>query len=225
LSKPSPSRLHALLLLLLPLVTGLLRLIGLTLRIRRLDPHGRAPQNCPEPTVYAFWHAHQLLAMYHFRNFGIRVLVSRSQDGDYIAGALKHFGFGTVRSSTSSGKVAALRGLARELKHRQHVAITPDGPRGPVHRAQAGAVFLAAMTGAPLVPFGCAVDRAWRLRSWDRFEIPKPFGRAVIAFGEPLNVPSKPDAGEIRRLVQELEDRLGELEKTAQAELARGRRA
>jgi lysophospholipid acyltransferase (LPLAT)-like uncharacterized protein len=216
---------HRLLLALIPLAVGLVRLVMWTLRIRLLDPQGVSPRAKPKPCVYAFWHQHQLLAMYFFRNFGIRVLVSRSLDGDYISAALRRFGFETVRSSTSSGKITALRGLAREIQAGFHAAVTPDGPRGPLHRSQPGAIFLSAMTGAALVPFGCAVEKAWRLKSWDRFEIPKPFSRAAIVYGDALPVPAKLDEETLGRLVSELDARLSSLDQAAQEELLRMARA
>jgi lysophospholipid acyltransferase (LPLAT)-like uncharacterized protein len=169
--------------------------------------------------VYAFWHNQQLLASYFFRNYGIRVLVSRSKDGDYIARALESFGFKTVRSSTSSGKINALRGLARELSAGWHVAITPDGPRGPVYDAQPGAVFLAQLTGHTIAPFGCATDRVWRLRSWDRFEIPKPFSRAVIVYGEAMTIPRRLTEEESRKWVSLLGQKLIDLRNQAELEL------
>jgi lysophospholipid acyltransferase (LPLAT)-like uncharacterized protein len=117
----------------IPFAVLLVRLLGLTMRIRLVDPFGASPQAGKRiPIIYAFWHNQQLLSTFYFRGFGVRVLVSRSRDGDYIARTLHSLGFGTVRSSTSQGKVNALRGLARELKKGFNVAITPDGPRGPV---------------------------------------------------------------------------------------------
>lgn len=216
---------HKLLLGLIPLAAGLIRLIGWTMKITLQDPHGVSPYARPPATLYAFWHAHQLLSMFFFRNFNIQVLVSKSRDGDYIAGALESFGFGTIRSSTSSGKVTALRGLAAALRRGQHAAVTPDGPRGPVHRAQPGALFAAAMSGRPLVPFGCALDRTWRLRSWDRFEIPKPFSRAVIVFGAPVAVPAKPDHEQTARAAADLERTLQALDGQAEELLREGKRA
>lgn len=212
---------HRVITALIPLAAFLVRVLAMTLRIRLVDPRRLAPQAKPAPSIYAFWHQHQLLSMYFFRNFGIRVLVSRSRDGDYIAAALHRFGFRTVRSSTSSGKVTALRGLARELKNGYHAAITPDGPRGPLHQAQPGAIFLATMTGCPLIPFGCAVERAWRLNSWDRFVIPKPFSRAAVIYGEPLPLPGKLDDEAVKNLTQELNRRLLALDEAAREELKR----
>jgi lysophospholipid acyltransferase (LPLAT)-like uncharacterized protein len=221
-SPPPPVPLkHRLLLGAVPVAAGLVRGITRTMTIRLKDPYGRAPSAKPRPSIYAFWHEHQLLAMSYFRNFDIRVLVSRSRDGDYISAALESFGFRTVRSSTSSGQVTALRGLARELKRGFHAAITPDGPRGPRHLAQPGAVFLSALTGLPVVPFGCAVEPAWRLSSWDRFAIPKPWSRAAFVFDEPMAVPAKLDEAAVTRLVAELNARLKALERAAADELGR----
>lgn len=203
------------------IVALILRLVGWTMRITLIDRYGVSPQaRTREKFIYAFWHNQQILATFFFRNFGIRVLVSRSRDGDYIAAVLKSLGFETVRSSTSSGKVNALRGLTRELRGAHHTAITPDGPRGPLYRAQPGAVFLAALSGNRIAPFGCATGRVWTLpRSWDHFEIPKPFSRAVIVFGEPITVPRKMDDQKAAELTLVLEGEMMKLRREALAGL------
>ena len=207
---------HRLIMAFIPFAVLLVRLLGLTMRIKLVDSHGVSPQAGKAiPVIYAFWHNQQLLSALFFRGFGARVLVSRSRDGDYIAKTLEHFGIGTIRSSTSQGKVNALRGLARELKKGYSAAITPDGPRGPMYQAQPGAVFLAAMSGCQVVPFGCAVDRVWRLRSWDSFEIPKPFSRAVFYFGEPLDIPRKLDQAQTQEWTARLQNCLNEARKKA----------
>jgi lysophospholipid acyltransferase (LPLAT)-like uncharacterized protein len=216
--KPKVPFKHRLILSLMFLAVALIRLLGLTMRIKLIDPHHTSPfVKTAKPAILAFWHNQQLLAAYFFRNLGIRVLVSRSKDGDYIAGVLGHLGYGTVRSSTSSGKVNALRGLARELKSGYHAAITPDGPRGPVYRAQPGAIFLGALSGHAVVPFGCAVDRVWQLHSWDRFEIPKPFSRAVIVFGQAVSIPRELRQETAQQLTQEMERHLNDLRDKARA--------
>jgi lysophospholipid acyltransferase (LPLAT)-like uncharacterized protein len=212
---------HRLILFLIPIIAFIIRVIGWTLRITLVDQHGVAPQaKTREKFIYVFWHNQQILSTYFFRDFGIRVLVSRSRDGDYIAKVLESFGFKTVRSSTSSGKVHALRGLTRELKGDHHTAITPDGPRGPLYRAQSGVVFLAALSGNRVVPFGCAARRVWILhRTWDQFEIPKPFGRAVIVFGEPITIPKKVDVKAVAELTGMIEQQMNELRSQALAQL------
>lgn len=207
---------HRLIMAFIPCAVLLVRLLGLTMRVRLVDPLGVSPQaGKATPVIYAFWHNQQLLSAFYFRGFGVRVLVSRSRDGDYIARTVHYLGFGTVRSSTSRGKVNALRGMARELKKGYSAAITPDGPRGPVYQAQPGAIFLAAMSGCQVVPIGCAVDRVWRLRSWDGFEIPKFLSRAVYFFGEPLDIPRKLDQAQTKEWTARLQNCLDEARKKA----------
>ena len=211
---------HRFILVLIPLLVGVIRLIGMTMRITLVDAHRVSPFATPKPTrplIYAFWHNQQLLAAYFCRDVGIRVLISRSRDGEYISRVVEYLGFGTVRSSTSSGKVKALRGLARELKAGYHVAITPDGPRGPVYRAQPGAVFLGALSGHAVVPFGCATARAWRLHSWDRFEIPKPFSRAAIVCGRAIAIPRRLSAEQVRQWSKEIEQEMNNARDEARA--------
>ena len=212
---------HRLILFLIPIIAFIIRVIGWTMRITLIDQHKVAPQaRTREKFIYVFWHNQQILSTYFFRNFQIRVLVSRSRDGDYIAKVLDSFGFKTVRSSTSSGKVHALRGLTRELRGDYHTAITPDGPRGPVYKAQPGAVFVAALSGNRVVPFGCAARRVWKLhRTWDTFEIPKPFSRGVIVFGEPITIPKKVDVQAVEEWTVLLEQQMNKLREEALAGL------
>jgi lysophospholipid acyltransferase (LPLAT)-like uncharacterized protein len=186
-----PFKYH-LIMFLIPVAALIIRIIGFTMRIRIIDPAGVAPQaQNTEKYIYSFWHNQLIVLIYTFRNLGVSVLVSRSRDGDYITRVNDLFGFGSLRSSTSSGKVTALRGLVRKLRSGGHVTITPDGPRGPVYKAQPGAVFLGALSGNAVVPFASFVDRTWKLRTWDRFEIPKPFSQAVIVLGERISIPKK----------------------------------
>ncbi len=212
---------YRLIMALIPLAVFICRLIRLSQKFYLIDPYKVAPTHKPAPTIYTFWHDHQLGAMSSFPNFGIYVLASKSRDGDYISKALHLFGFNTVRSSTSSGKLTALRGMARALQQGSHVAITPDGPRGPKHVCQPGPVFLASMTGAKITPFGCATEPCWRLRSWDKFIIPKPFSRQAIAYGEPMDVPRTLTEETLKPLIAELEKRLNACEAQAEAAVQR----
>jgi lysophospholipid acyltransferase (LPLAT)-like uncharacterized protein len=116
------------------------------------------------------------------------VLASASRDGELLAEFVRRFGFGVIRGSSSRGGASALRRLARRVRAGVDVVVAPDGPRGPRARAQAGVIALAELTGAPLVPVAFVAEPAWRLGSWDGFEIPRPFGRGALAFGAPLAV-------------------------------------
>jgi lysophospholipid acyltransferase (LPLAT)-like uncharacterized protein len=133
---------------------------------------------------------------------GVRVLASRSRDGEMVAAFVRRFGVDVVRGSSSRGGAAALRALAHAVRAGQDVAVVPDGPRGPSCRAQPGIVSLAATTGAPIVPVGVAARPARRLRSWDRFMVPAPFARCAIVFGAPVRVGRDADREALRVAVE-----------------------
>jgi lysophospholipid acyltransferase (LPLAT)-like uncharacterized protein len=139
--------------------------------------------------IFAFWHARLLPLVFTHRRRRIAVLVSRHRDGEWIARIIERLGFETARgSSTRGGEEGVLEML--DLARRNHLlAITPDGPRGPAGRVKPGLVYLASRTGFPVVPVATAASDAWVFRSWDRFRVPRPFARVVVAYGPPLQVP------------------------------------
>ena len=134
-----------------------------------------------------------------------------------IAGIIRRFGYGTARGSTSRGARRALRQLTRDMAAGRPAAFTLDGPRGPAGVAQPGAVWLAKVTGNPVLPFHIETDRHWTLRSWDRTQIPKPFATAAIVLGEPIEVPPDADEAGIELARLMLQERLGGLERRASA--------
>jgi lysophospholipid acyltransferase (LPLAT)-like uncharacterized protein len=167
-----------------------------------LDPR-RPP--CRQRYIYAFWHENMLLPAYHYGRTGVHVLISQHADGELIAEVCRHIGFPTVRGSTTRGGVEALRRMLHIGKE-THLAITPDGPRGPRRRVQPGLIYLAARTGMPIVPAGFAYDRPWRARSWDRFAMPRPWSVATAVTNQPIAVPPDVTRAEIetyRRRVEE----------------------
>jgi len=162
--------------------------------------------------IMAFWHGRILPSTYFFRNRGIVVIISENFDGEWIAGIIERFGFGTARGSTTRGGRRALLQLTREVAGGRPAGFAVDGPRGPARVAQPGAIWLAKATGNPVLPFHFEADRFWTMNSWDRTQIPKPFATVALAVGEPLEVSgdSTDDGLEIARL--ELEARLRALE-------------
>jgi lysophospholipid acyltransferase (LPLAT)-like uncharacterized protein len=142
--------------------------------------------------IHAFWHGRILPATIYFQRRGIVVITSENYDGEWIARIIQKFGYGAARGSTSRGGPRALLQLVREVKS-TGVAFTLDGPRGPAEVAQPGAVWLAKATGNPLLPFHCEAASSWRLESWDRTQIPKPFTTVAMAIAEPLHVPREAD--------------------------------
>lgn len=168
----------------------------------RLD--GRAP-------IFAFWHGRILAATLYFRDRGIIVMTSENFDGEWIAQIIRRFGYGTARGSSSRGGARALVQLRRDLTEGHPAAFTVDGPRGPAGIAQPGALWLAGVTGHPIVPFHVEAARFWNAKSWDRHQIPKPGSDLAIAIGEPLEVPAT-DEETVERARQQLEATLGRLE-------------
>jgi lysophospholipid acyltransferase (LPLAT)-like uncharacterized protein len=167
--------------------------------------------------IMAFWHGRILPATVYFRRRGIVVITSENFDGEWIAGIIERFGYGTARGSTSRGARKALLQLKRDMAAGKPSAFTLDGPRGPAQAAQPGAIWLAKATGNPIVPFHIEAERHWTAKSWDRTQIPKPFSSVAIAIGEPLEVSPDADAAAIEAARQTLEEQLKKLEARARA--------
>ena len=165
--------------------------------------------------IMAFWHGRILPATYYFRRRGIVVITSENFDGEWIAGIIERFGYGTARGSTSRGGRRALLQLTREMAAGRPAGFTLDGPRGPARVAQPGAVWLAKATGNPLLPFHLEASRHWTLGSWDRTQIPQPYSTVSIAMGEPIDVPPDADDAGIEAKRRALEASLGALERRA----------
>ena len=168
-----------------------LRLMARTWRVHEVGREGwNARRAQPGAgTVVAIWHGQMLPLTAHHRDLGVSVLISEHRDGEIIARVTRAFGFRTVRGSTSRGGSRALLELVSVLRRGEDIAVTPDGPRGPRHTFAPGALVAANRAGVPVVGVVAHVDRAWRLGSWDRFEIPKPFARITVAYSEPTYVP------------------------------------
>ncbi len=174
---------------LLPLGLLVVRLLARSWRIEVRNAEGwRRLRAEKKPWVFALWHTALLPIAYQHCNEGIAVLVSQHRDGELIARVLAAWGNTTVRGSTTRGGSRALLEMARELQRGVVVAVTPDGPRGPALKFQAGTLVAAHRANAPVVPILMHVDRAWHLNSWDRFTIPKFFARITIAYGDPTMV-------------------------------------
>ncbi|HKS07188.1 MAG TPA: lysophospholipid acyltransferase family protein [Gemmatimonadaceae bacterium] len=169
--------------------TLVVRLMAWTWRVRRQDDAGwRALRERGAPWIFALWHGDLLPLSWAHRGEGIVVMVSEHRDGAIIAGILDRLGYSTTRGSSTRGGVRALLGLIRALEEGKPGGVTPDGPRGPRHSYQEGILAAAKRANAPIISIGVAVNRAWRLKSWDRFAIPKPFATISLAYSEPMTV-------------------------------------
>ena len=139
--------------------------------------------------IFAAWHARLLPLVWTHRGRGIVMLVSRHRDGELITRVIERFGFATSRGSSTRGGEEGVMDLLRRAEEGRLLGITPDGPRGPAGRLKPGLIYLASRSGLPIVPVAAAARSAWRLRSWDRFRVPRPFTRVVVAYGDPMVVP------------------------------------
>jgi lysophospholipid acyltransferase (LPLAT)-like uncharacterized protein len=171
----------------------LIRSLGATLRYENVfapgDPNPVPGDEIPGGTVFAFWHRSLLVSAHRFRNKGIAILISRSFDGELIARTVELLGFRAIRGSSSRGGAIALRQMVDAYAKRCICAFTADGPRGPAMVAKPGPAQLAQLVDAPWVgAFYAFPLRAWTLNSWDKFLIPKPFSRVLVAF--PPHVPT-----------------------------------
>lgn len=175
---------------------GLIKLVGRTARFE-VDgwEHWQSATANGQLPIYTFWHDSILLATYFWRQRDIVVMTSQSFDGEYIARLIQRFGYGAARGSSTRGGVGALVEMIRAARGGRPTAFTIDGPKGPRHVAKAGAVLLAKKTGQPILPFAVTAARCWELsRSWDHFQIPKPFTKVRVEIAAPIYVPA--DANE-----------------------------
>jgi len=136
-----------------------------------------------QPFIFSLWHGHLLPLLWYHRGEGVSVLISEHRDGELVARTATSLGFALIRGSTTRGADRALISIVRELQAGREVAITPDGPRGPSRKFAPGALIAAQRSDSYIVPVVAVADRAWRLKSWDRFMIPKPFARVTVAYG------------------------------------------
>ncbi len=189
-----------------------------------VPPEGGKRNNA---VLLSFWH-NRLFALsyflYHRLHGGgldVTLLASQSRDGELVSRVCQRWGLNTVRGSASRGGTAALRGLHRAITRRGSSPIMiPDGPRGPIYHFKVGVAVLAQTSRAPILPFGVAANRFWRLRSWDRIIVPKPFSRVAITVGPPQAVERGLSSEELETERKRLEQLIDDL--TRQAEEAVG---
>lgn len=188
-------------------------LLGKTVRwrVEGWENH-RAILRADKRIIYTFWHGRIFLATYFWRDRGIVVMTSRNRDGDYIARVIRRFGYGAARGSSSRGGGRALVEMMRDLRRGRDVAFTIDGPRGPRYLAKPGAVWIASRTGHAVLPFHISAERKWVFRSsWDHFQIPKPFTRALVLMGRPIYVRTGADEGGVEEAQKRLQEALDDL--------------
>jgi lysophospholipid acyltransferase (LPLAT)-like uncharacterized protein len=168
------------------------------------------------PKLYVFWHEYILLPLY-LRGFNhLTMLLSQHRDADILVRIAGHMGFGCVRGSTYRGGAAALRELIKRSQC-ENLTMTPDGPRGPRRVMSQGPIYLASKLELPLVVMGFGYDRPWRLKSWDRFAIPKPGSRARLVISPQIHLPKRLDRDGLEHYRVEMESMMNRLCSEAEA--------
>ena len=183
----------------------LLQVWARTLRFQIDDRAGVVGAPVTEHFIGALWHNRLLIFPFVLRRFFPNrhgaALISASRDGDLLTDAIHRFGFDVVRGSSSRLGASALIQLSQVLERGRDIVITPDGPRGPAYEIGPGIVFLAQKTGAAVVPVNMEYSGSWRVKSWDRFFIPRPFSKVRVIIGAPhkIRATTTPDEFESER--------------------------
>jgi lysophospholipid acyltransferase (LPLAT)-like uncharacterized protein len=206
-------------------------LIGLLGATWRLEVEGKETLAAVlaenKPQILSFWHNRTVIAAYFLsrhllrQGLGITLLASQSRDGELITRLVAGWGVETVRGSATRGGREALRGIYKAITQKgSSPLVVPDGPQGPLYVFKAGAAVLAQMSGAPILPMGFAARSSWRLKSWDKLIVPRPFAKVVVVVGEPQYL-AKELAGEaFEQERMRLEALLAELTNRAEAAAA-----
>lgn len=178
-------------------------ILGSTLRFRRF---GKIPS---QRVIYAFWHRNIIPLTYLHKFQGIAIMVSRSQDGELIAGPVNVLGYHTPRGSSSKGSLAALKEMLK-LARKHTLAITPDGPKGPAQKIKDGLLYLSYQSKLSIVPVAVDIQKEKVFNSWDKFRLPKLFSKINVTYGEPIPIKNKE---EIKTKVSYVQEKLDILEK------------
>src|SRR5579872_3891057 len=176
-------------------VWAVIRVLGPTLRFEVLGGQrvGRDFRPDQPPNVYAFWHRCIIAGAWYFRNRNAVLMNTTNFDGQWTRRVIERLGYGTAQGSSSRGGLRGLAVMAKRIEEGRDVAFTIDGPRGPRYVAKPGPVMLARRTGQPIFLFHIGIERGRTFeKSWDLFQIPRFFSRAVMVVAAPLYVP--PDA-------------------------------
>ena len=208
---------------------ALIRFIWSTCRITHVSGLEAARQAVRDSRslIPVFWHQHMLFgarAVLDLQDAGLKpgFLVSPSVDGTAPALLVEKVGGVVIRGSSTNTGARALRDFyATIVKQQVSPALTPDGPRGPLHEFKPGAILLAQITGKPILPVAVAASSKYTFRTWDAFELPLPFSRIAICYGEPIKVGRGLSAEVLAQWQGTVADRLIALRRDAEAALDR----
>jgi len=191
------------------------RLWTFTWRVECIEPESlkRAKQN-GERLIFAHWHGDELKIVPLVTRYKIATMTSTSKDGALIDFSIRKLGGATSRGSSTRGGIGALKGLIRLIGEGYRASMAVDGPKGPLHKVKPGVFELSRLAKARIVPVGAATDRAILFKkSWNKAELPKPFAKIVVWFGEPFEIITKDESPKDESLAFRLE---GEISKACQ---------
>lgn len=206
-----------------PVAAGAIRTLSATWRVRarfapEVDPH-RADRS--RRCIYLIWHRTVLLAVPIYRDLGMGIGTSMHGDGEIAARICDRFGFTSARGSSTRGGARLVRGMVEFAESRTgDLALTTDGPRGPLRKTKPGALFLASHLGVPVVPVGIAARPCKELRSWDRFMVPWPFARVGVVAAPPLAIERDVSEERLAELCLDVDRRMEEVERAAEELIA-----
>ncbi|MGI9538172.1 MAG: lysophospholipid acyltransferase family protein [Desulfocapsaceae bacterium] len=199
------------------LISVLLRLWFATCRIKEHGLENRQQVDKGNSLMAVFWHYSLVYVFYHLRKDRAAVLVSASEDGEYIARLARCLNFDTVRGSSNRRGLLALKELLAYLDKGGNVGMVADGSQGPPLVLQAGSILLASRSGSPILPIAWSASKAFTFNSWDHTCIPKPFSRIDFFYGKPMLIPAGIDRHEIEQYRTRLEEELNDLYRAAWA--------
>lgn len=191
------------------LASFIIRLLGTTWRIKWSGVENiELARRISRQVIFSFWHGRLLVLSYSHRNRKIQVLASEHPDGDLMGKIIANLGFGHLKGSTSKGGARAIRQLSSVLRDGLDIGLAVDGPRGPRGIVQQGAVEISRLTGSAIVPLTNTARPRKLFKSWDRFQLPLPFAKIVISYGQPFVVPDDCARREREELRIKLQDEL-----------------
>lgn len=214
--------------LLTPLIKLILFVIWRSCRIVTISGEQHAASVCDsgKPFIPCYWHQHHLFCTWYMKgliNKGMKIgfLISPSVDGEIPARLARSWGGEVIRGSTTRTGAQAMRDMYNlVVKQGVSPVTTSDGPQGPIHVFKIGDILLSQFTQAPLLPLAYAAEKAWQMKSWDRFIIPKPFSRIAIAIGEPVSIPKGQVTEDLEPLRLQMENALKGLTQEAENALS-----
>jgi lysophospholipid acyltransferase (LPLAT)-like uncharacterized protein len=203
----------------LPLLRAIIWVLNATYRVEKIIGNDIAERIIADTgRAYApcYWHGQQLVLANLMRDWirrGFRAgfIVSASLDGDVPARLAQSWGAEVIRGSAARTGALVMRDAREMMKRGVSIITTPDGPLGPAFELKLGTVLTSRIGGAPMVPMGYAANRAWTLKTWDHFVIPKPFARVVIAIGEPIEIPRGASMEDLERIRAETQAAMEDL--------------